>query len=157
MNEIMTMTLTHEIVRSGAMLAGLLAVDYAGVFVALLADLRSGVAKAKRLSQPLTSRGFRSTVDKACRYYLTLFPMTAIDAMLVAAVMFLREFTDWNIPPFPLFTTVGAIGLGVIELKSIMENTNSGVALRDAATTLKGLLADPEIRKIAEKLLNKDK
>ena len=38
-----------------------------------------------------------------------------------------------------------------------MENTNSGVALRDAAATLKGLLADPEIRKIAEKLLNKDK
>lgn len=151
------MNVTHNLITSGALLAGLLAADYAGVLIAVLADLRSGISKARRCGAPLTSRGFRATVDKAGRYYLTLFAMTAIDLMLVAAVLFLREFTRWNIPPFPLFTTAGAIGLAIIELKSVMENTRSGSVLKDAAATLRQLLSDPEIRKIAEKYLNKDK
>ncbi|MCI9607569.1 MAG: hypothetical protein HFJ94_05290 [Muribaculaceae bacterium] len=151
------MTDTHSLMSSGALLAGLVAADYAGVLVAMLADLRSGVAKARRSGATVTSRGFRSTVEKAGRYYLTLFAMTAIDLMIVAAVLFLREFTDWNIPPFPIFTTVGAIGLGLIELKSIMENTRSSTSLRSAGRMLKKLFEDPEIRKIAEKLLRIDK
>ncbi len=151
------MTHFENYISSAALLAGLIAIDYVGVLLAILADLRSGIAKAKRTGEKLCSRGYRSTVDKAGRYYLTLFAMTAIDVMVVAAIVFLRIFSGWNLPPFPLFTTVGAIGLGIIELKSIMENTRSGDNIKEAAKILKGLLKNPDIHRIAEEILNNAK
>lgn len=149
--------MTTHYLHSAALLAALIAIDYIGVLIAILADLRSGLRKARRTGDRLTSRGFRSTVDKAGRYYLTLFAMTAIDLMIVASVIFLRIFSGLNLPPFPVFTTVGAIGLGVIELKSIMENTRSGDNLRQAAKLLRTLMNNPEIRKIAEETLKNTK
>lgn len=149
--------MTTHYLHSAALLASLIAIDYIGVLIAILADLRSGLRKARRTGDRLTSRGFRSTVDKAGRYYLTLFAMTAIDLMIVASVIFLRIFSGLNLPPFPVFTTVGAIGLGVIELKSIMENTRSGDNLRQAAKLLRTLMNNPEIRKIAEETLKNTK
>lgn len=146
-----------ELMKGAAMVCCVLAADYAGVLAALLADLRSGISRARREGRPLTSRGYRDTVDKAGRYYITLFAMTAIDAMIVAAVFFLRHYTGMNLPPLPLFTTAGAVGLGVIELKSIMENTRSGDSLKDATKVLKRLFENKEVRKLAEKLLNIDK
>ncbi len=147
------MTHLNDLATSGAFVAALLAADYAGVLAAILADLRSGIAKAKRNGEKRTSKGYRATVDKAGRYYLTLFAMTAIDCMIIAAAVFLRAFSGWNIPPFPLFTTAGAVGLAVIELKSIMENTRSGDSLKEAADLLKSLLKNPEVRKAAEDIL----
>ncbi|MDE6461087.1 MAG: phage holin family protein [Paramuribaculum sp.] len=147
----------NDLLSSAALLAALIAVDYIGVLIAIAADLRSGLTKARRNGEKLTSRGFRTTVDKAGGYYLTLFAMTAIDVMIIAAILFLRKFSGWNLPPFPLFTTVGAVGLGIIELKSIMENTKSGDNLAEAAKLVKTLLENPDLRKIAEEVLKNKK
>ncbi len=147
----------NDLLSSAALLAALIAVDYIGVLIAIAADLRSGLAKARRNGEKLTSRGFRTTVDKAGGYYLTLFAMTAIDVMIIAAILFLRKFSGWNLPPFPLFTTVGAVGLGIIELKSIMENTKSGDNLAEAAKLVKTLLENPDLRKMAEEVLKNKK
>lgn len=151
------MTHFDDLFNSAALLAALVAVDYIGVLIAIAADLRSGISKAKRCGEKLTSRGFRATVDKAGGYYLTLFAMTAIDVMIVASVLFLRKFSGWNVPPFPIFTTAGAVGLGVIELKSIMENTRSGDNLAEAARLIKSLLENPELRNVAEDILKNAK
>lgn len=151
------MTHSNDLLSSAALLAALIAIDYIGVLIAIVADLRSGLAKAKRCGAKLTSRGFRATVDKAGGYYLTLFAMTAIDVMIIASVLFLRKFSGWNLPPFPVFTTVGAVGLGIIELKSIMENTRSGDNLAEAAKLMKSLLKNPDLREIAEDVLKNTK
>lgn len=142
-----------ELWESAGWLAAVFAVDYIGVLMAVLADMRSGVAMCRRKGIQLRSRGFRATVDKAGRYYLGLFAMSAIDCMIAVAVTCVRSYTGWSLPPLPLFTTLGAVGIGCIELKSIMENNHGRAKVKDAERKLKELLSDPEVKKIAMKLM----
>ena len=105
-------------------IAALVALDYACVMLAVLADLRSGILKARRLKEKRTSGGLRRSVEKAGRYYVLLFAMTLIDAMVCGALLFLAVSDGPSLPPLPLFTTLCAIGLALIELKSIYENSH---------------------------------
>lgn len=45
----------------------LMLIDFVAVFIAAVCDL---VSKARRQSQPRTSRGYRQTVDKLARYFI---------------------------------------------------------------------------------------
>ncbi|MDE5722667.1 MAG: phage holin family protein [Paramuribaculum sp.] len=138
MNEVLT-------TRMG-WIAALVAVDYVCVLLAVLADLRSGVLKARRQGVRRTSRGFRRSVEKAGRYYVMLFAMTLIDAMVCGALLFVAAADGPSLPPLPVFSTMGAIGLAMIELKSIYENAQDKSEYDRAIGQLRKLLDDPVIK-----------
>ncbi len=140
------LTISPSTLRTLSLLALLIGIDYVCVLAALLADLRSGVLKARRADKPRTSRGLRHTVEKAARYYVTLFAMSVIDALTLASAFYLRAVAGWEFPPFPLFTTLGAIGLCGIELKSIYENSREKGDYDTAARAMRRILADPALR-----------
>lgn len=94
---------------------------YVFVFIAILADLWSGVRKAKKLEIARTSYGFRQTVQKLARYYNALLALTVIDCMQIASVWYLDTYYSYNIPIIPIVTIFGAIGIALIEVKSIFE------------------------------------
>lgn len=145
-----TITLAPFIIKSLQWLLALLLIDYTAVTIATLIDLKSGIKKCHRLNIPCTSGGYRRTIDKLSRYYTTLMSLTTIDAMLTATAMLLQSTAGWNIPAFPLFTTIGAIAMTLIEAKSVMENTQQK---SDYTTTLKSineLLENPDLKNLAE-------
>lgn len=95
--------------------------EYILVFFAVLADLWSGVRKAKARGEARTSYGFKRTADKLSRYYNALFGLTITDCMQMVGCWYLKNYCDVGIPLFPIVTLVGAIGFGLIEIKSIYE------------------------------------
>lgn len=94
---------------------------YILVFAMILADLWSGVAKARRRGIIRSSYGFRRTVTKTARYYNVLLALTFIDGMQIMAIWYLDTYYDKVIPAFPFITLIGAIGISMIEVKSIYE------------------------------------
>ncbi len=100
---------------------GLVVGEYVLVLLAVLADLISGVRKAKKRGEATRSKALRRTVDKIARYYNVLFALTVIDAMQIAGVEYLRVEAGFELPLVPVFTLLGAIGTALIEIKSIYE------------------------------------
>ena len=80
----------------------LLCVEYSGVLLSVLADLVSGVRRARREGQSCTSRGLRRSVAKLSSYFLSLFCLTVVDGMIVAAIITLSSLGKSFLPPFPL-------------------------------------------------------
>jgi hypothetical protein len=91
------------------LLAGL-AVLYSCVFVSVLIDLFFGVKRAKQLKVVRTSFGYRRTITKLTSYFGLMIMLTIGD--IVASVVF----------EMPYFTVIGAIGIVLIEAKSVFEN-----------------------------------
>jgi hypothetical protein len=87
-----------------------LAVLYACVFVSVLIDLYFGVKRAKRLKILRTSFGYRRTITKLTSYFGLLLMLTIAD--VAASVIF----------KMPYFTVFGAIGIIMVEGKSVFEN-----------------------------------
>ena len=106
---------------------------YALVFLAVMADLWSGVRKARALGKARTSYGLRRTVEKMLKYYNLLLILSIIDCMQVVCTWYLDTYYGFTIPMVPIVTIIGAIGIGLIELKSIYEKAD-----------------DKELRKITE-------
>lgn len=124
---------------------------YVGVLLSVIADLVSGVRRAKMRGEARTSAALRRTIDKLVRYYNALFAMTVIDVMQMAAVIYLRYVESVEIlPVLPLFTLIGAVGEALIELKSIYEKAEQKEKkeYREAADILKKLLEHESISKI---------
>ena len=86
-----------------------LAVLYACVFVSVLIDLYFGVKRAKRLNIARTSFGYRRTVTKLTSYFGLMLMLTVAD--VAASVIF----------KMPYFTVFGAIGIVMVEVKSVFE------------------------------------
>lgn len=103
---------------------GLILGEYVLVLLAVVADLISGVRKAKMRGEARRSKAFRATVDKIARYYNALFALTVIDSMQLAGVEYLRLTVAWGLPLIPVFTLLGAIGVALIEIKSIYEKAD---------------------------------
>lgn len=101
----------------------LLAVEYLGIFLAVLADLVSGLRKARREGHTCSSRGLRRSVAKLSSYYLALFCLTVVDVIAVAALVTLAGLGRQLLPAFPYLTTLGSVSLALIEAKSIAENS----------------------------------
>lgn len=138
--------------KSMLWIVALMIVDYVAVLVAVLIDLRSGTLKARRQGVPRTSGGYRRTVDKASRYFITLLALSVIDSMVVMAALLLRSTMEWNVPVLPVFTTIGAICLTLIEAKSVVENSQKRSEYTAAAEALTGLLSDPVVHRLADAL-----
>lgn len=120
MNETITGQLPNVILAI-ALTAG----EYLLVLFAILADLVSGLRKARKRGEARRSKALRCTVEKAATYYNALAALTIIDAMQIAAVIYLRAACGYeNIPLFPILTLLGAIGIAIIEVKSIYEKAD---------------------------------
>lgn len=130
----------------------LVVMDYVSVTAAAMIDLRSALLKAKRSGRPRTSKGYRRTVDKLGRYYVTLMALTVVDGMLVISAMLLRSTSGWTIPVFPLFTTLGAIAMTLIEAKSVVENSQRKSDYTDAARAINDALDNPELKELVSRL-----
>ena len=113
----------NEIVTVGWMLFGI----YLGLFIMILADLWSGVRKAKKRGETRSSYGYKRTIDKIARYYNALIALTVIDCMQMAGVWYLTCYYGWTVPIFPLVTLIGAIGMCAVEIKSIYEKADEKV------------------------------
>ncbi len=127
-----------------------IAVEYAGVLLAVAADLWSGWRKAGKRGERRTSKALRRTVDKIARYYNALMALTVIDAMIIAGVCYLRGTQDWDLPVIPVFTLIGSVALALIEVKSICEKSEEKGDLTDIARLAKRLIDDPSARQLVE-------
>jgi hypothetical protein len=87
-----------------------LAVLYACVFVSVFIDLFFGVKRAKRLKIVRTSFGYRRTITKLTSYFGLMLMLSIAD--IAASVVF----------KMPYFTVIGAIGIVIVEAKSVFEN-----------------------------------
>lgn len=112
----------------------LLFVEYILVLFAVVADLISGCRKAKQRGELRSSFGFRRTVDKLARYYIPLFALTVVDAMQMVVVGYLNAYHGYSIPLLPVLTLLGAIGIGIIEVKSILEKAEDKVKFERVGT-----------------------
>ena len=87
-----------------------LAVLYTCVFLSVLIDLFFGVKRAKRLKIVRTSYGYRRTITKLTSYFGLMIMLSIAD--IVASVVF----------DMPYFTVIGAIGIILVEAKSVFEH-----------------------------------
>jgi len=87
-----------------------LVVLYTCVFASVLIDLFFGVKRARRLNIIRTSYGYRRTITKLTSYFGLLLILTIAD--IAASVVF----------NMPYFTVIGAIGIVIVEGKSVFEN-----------------------------------
>jgi hypothetical protein len=115
---------------------------YILVLFAILADLWSGVRKARLNGIVRSSYGFKRTVDKIARYYNMLLVLTVVDAMQMTAVWYLATYYDYRMPLFPFVTLIGAIGLALIEIKSIYEKAEDKVRIDNTVTLAGKVIAD---------------
>ena len=118
----------------------LILLDYLCVFISMIADLVSGVCKARRRGEKCTSAGLRRTVDKIGRYYLALFSMTVIDVLLLASLSYFEDEGLNFCPLFPYMTTFGALSLSLIEVKSICEASDEKGDFREGVSALLTML-----------------
>ena len=108
------------------------------VIIAVIADLWSGVRKAKINGVARSSYGYRRTIDKISRYYNVLLALTVVDAMQMSSVWYLDTYYSYSkLPMFPFITLVGSIGICLIEIKSIYEKAEDKVRIENL-TTLAG-------------------
>lgn len=126
--------------------------DYLCVVIAVAVDLRSAVLRARRQNVPRTSGGYRRTIAKLQRYLTTLLALTAVDALLVVTALMLRSTMQWAVPPLPLFSTVGAVAMALIEAKSVVENTQDARQYRQALRSLSRALDDRELHRLIDSL-----
>lgn len=122
----------------------MLFVIYMLVLLAAMADLWSGVRKARRLKNVRTSEGYKRTVTKLARYYNTLIALTIIDAMQIAGIWYLDVYYGYKIPIIPIITLIGAIGIGLIEIKSIYENRGDNSEFDEVAKLAGKLYANKD-------------
>lgn len=112
---------------------------YILVFFMIGADFWSGIRKAKKNNIVRSSYGFRRTVEKIKEYYNAMIALTIIDAMQVTAIWYLETYYKYEIPMFPFVTLVGAIGLCIIEIKSIYEKAEDKQRFHEAGALLSSI------------------
>ena len=150
----------EELFVIGWMLFGI----YIEVFIMILADLWSGVRKAKVRGEVRSSYMYKKTIDKIARYYNAMIALTVIDCMQMGGMWYLDGYYSWSVPIFPIVTLLGALGISLVELKSIYEKADEKVKgdYQDVALLVAEIAkhkADPSevAAAIIEYLNNKDK
>lgn len=131
----------------------LLFAEYILVFLAILADLWSGVRKAKQRGEARTSFGFRRTVDKLARYYNLLLVLTIIDAMQIIGIWYMDFYYGFKWPLVPVITFFGSVGIGIIELKSIYEKAEDKEFRKVAQMTAKILSNKDDVKEVTEAVM----
>lgn len=106
------------------------------VLLIVLADLWSGLRKAKKNGVVRSSYGLRRTIEKLGRYYNVMIALMIVDSMQMTAVFYLSEFEKYDLIFFPFITLFGAIGLSLIELKSIYEKAEDKQRFHEAGALI---------------------
>ncbi len=92
------------------------------VFLAVIADLISGVRKAKQRNEARMSYGFKRTVDKFVMYFSALMLAFIIDCTLEYLIVSFNSF----IPAIPYATILISLYICVfVEGRSILEKASS--------------------------------
>lgn len=130
------------------------------VIIAIIADLWSGVRKAKINGVARSSYGYRRTVDKIARYYNVLMALTVVDAMQMSSIWYLDTYYSYSkLPMFPFITLIGAIGICMIEIKSIYEKAEDKVRIENVGALAGKIITNKddisEIVKSVVEYLNK--
>ena len=132
---------------------------YLMVLLAIMADLWSGVRKAKKNGIARSSYGFKRTIDKIARYYNVMLALTIIDAMQMSSLWYLEKYYSYHWPIFPVVTLIGAIGICLIEIKSIYEKAEDKVRIENVANMAGKIITNKddisEIVKAVVEYLNK--
>ena len=125
---------------------------YILVLLMILADLWSGIRKAKQRGELRSSTGYKRTVSKIARYYNALVALTITDAMQLGSCWYLNRFCDFSIPLFPLITILGGIGICLIEIRSIYEKNDDKIKAEytELARTLSTLARERDISEITK-------
>jgi hypothetical protein len=87
-------------------------------------DFWAGTRKAKLRRERITSDKWKRTTTKIARYYNMLLALMVLDAMQIMGFWYLNNFSGWSAPLFPFIVFAGAVFVGAIEVKSIMEPAN---------------------------------
>lgn len=90
-------------------------------------DLWAGIRKAMDRGEKITSYCLRRTFTKIARYYNALLALLVIDFIQMAGFWYMEVYYNQNFPVFPFVTLIGAIGVGIIEIKSIFEKADEKV------------------------------
>ena len=123
-----------------------LAVLYACVFMSVIVDLFFGVKRAKRLKIVRTSYGYRRTITKLTSYFGLMIMLSIAD--IVASVVF----------DMPYFTVIGAIGIILVEAKSVFEHLRQETKnVEDVQKMLFKLIENKEEIQSLIKFLNSNK
>ena len=123
-----------------------LAVLYTCVFLSVLIDLFFGVRRAKRLKIVRTSFGYRRTITKLTSYFGLMIMLSIAD--IVASVVF----------DMPYFTVIGAIGIILVEAKSVFEHLRQETKnVEDVQKMLFKLFENKEEIQALIKFLNSNK
>ena len=101
--------------------AAFMFIFYVVQFLMIMADLWSGVRKAKRCGKYISSSGLRRTVDKVCKYYNMTLLFTLVDVVIIVAVQHYDDVAGVSWPVFPLFTLFATLMVAVMEGRSIFE------------------------------------
>ena len=128
---------------------------YVWVLLSAMLDLWAGIRKAKKRGVYRSSKKLRRTVEKLSFYYNVMLALTFVDALLVFGLALLYV----NVPRIPYLTFIGALGVGVIEFKSIMEKAEDKqkADVADAMSTLAGILTKEELKELLFKLASGNK
>lgn len=93
----------------------------------IIFDLWAGIRKAIERGEKITSNCLRNTFIKISRYYNALLALLVIDCIHMAGCWYVEAYYEYNILVFPFVTLVGAIGVGIIEVKSIFEKADDKI------------------------------
>jgi len=128
---------------------------YIMVLFAIMADLWAGVRKARINGIVRSSYGFKRTVDKIAKYFNVLMAFTIIDVMQMGALCYLTEFYGCHYPIFPFITLLGAIGICLIEIKSIFEKAEDKVRIENVASMAEKVFANKnDLSKVIKVLMD---
>lgn len=128
---------------------------YILVLIAILADLLAGVRKAKSLGKARTSYGFKRTVDKIARYYNALLVLSVVDCMQMSGIWYLDEYYSYSIPIIPIMTFFGAIGVGLIEIKSIFEKAEDKIQMESVGQLAGRIIANKDdLKEISKAIID---
>jgi len=89
--------------------AAVVAIATAAILVSMVADLITGIQKARQRGEATTSKGLKKTAEKAEKYFMPYIVMVCVDAISSAIV------------PIPVFSMLWAAYCCLCEWKSVRE------------------------------------
>ena len=110
--------------------------------VAIIIDLRSGIKKAQQRGEYRSSTGYRRTIEKATKYFNFLIFGLLFDTLQITVCYLLHNQVGSNLPNIPFITIIFAVGILIIEVKSVYEKAENKTKneIKDAAKTAKEVI-----------------
>ena len=110
--------------------------------VAIIVDLRAGIKKAKQRGEYRSSTGYRRTIEKATKYFNFLLFGLLFDTLQITVCYLLHNQVGSNLPNIPFVTILFAVGILIIEVKSVYEKAENKTKneIKDAAKTAKEVI-----------------